>query len=99
MCLQELVEGIVQCRAAVGGAKFLFQWFERLQSQDASRIEPVGIASPLLDARDREPCRPCLQRRSRFGTRPRLISIRPVECIGPGEVAPAAALDVFGWGR
>ena len=96
ICLQEFVERIVQRRAAVGGAQLGLQRLERLQPEDAPGIEPVGIAPPLLDAGDREPRRPRLERRFRLGTRPWPVSLGTVERIGPGEVAAPAALDVFG---
>ena len=85
----------MQRRAAVGRAELGLQRIERLQPEDAPRVESVGIAPPLLDARDREPRRPRLERRRRLGTRPRLVGVGPVERVGPGEVAAPAALDVF----
>ena len=98
MCLQELVERVVQRRAAIGRAQLGFQRIERLQPQDAPRIEPVGIAPPLLDARDRKPRRPRLERRARLGTWPRPVGRRAGRarrprrgsCCGRAGCIPAA---------
>ena len=95
MRLQELIERIVQGRAAIGGAEFGLQRIERLQPQDAPRIEAIGIAPPLLDARDREPGRPRFDRRPGLGPRPWLVIVRPVDRLGPGEPRSAAALDIL----
>ena len=51
MAAQEFVERLVQLGAALGGTQFRFERIERLEIEDAPRIEAVRIASPLLDAR------------------------------------------------
>ncbi|WEK51130.1 MAG: hypothetical protein P0Y66_03580 [Candidatus Kaistia colombiensis] len=62
---------------------------ERIELQDAARIDRIGIADQRLDLGDRKPARARLQRRQRLGTahghRPR----RAVERAGPVEIAQA----------
>src|SRR5918993_926895 len=93
---QELVQRVVQRAAAIGGAELGLERIERLQSQDAPRIEAVRIAPPLLDAGNRKPRRPRLERRAGLGTTPRPGAAGAGERLGPGKILVFGPLDVFG---
>src|SRR5215207_10674226 len=94
---QELVQCVVQRAAAIGGPELGLERIEHVQSQDAPCIEAVRVAAPLLDAGNRKPRRPRLERRAGLGTTPRPVAAGTVERVGPGKILVLAALDVFRW--
>ena len=63
----ETVEGGMDEAAALGGSRIRIERFERLETKDVTRVDPVGIAHPGLDLGDRETTRTGGQGRARCG--------------------------------